>query len=122
MNRARFLLPPPAWGHRCKEREKPCIGRAEESHCGTERPHIGAQARHVASFAVSRPTLAARGEERERGRDVGQVGKKGIPGEARVKGRVPVRVAAGQCNQVQRAAFKPARGGAFEGTRLAPFL
>jgi hypothetical protein len=27
-----------------------------------------------------------------------------------------------KCNQVQRTAFKPAGGVAFEGTRIAPFL
>jgi len=70
------LFYPTGAGPWLQGKRKAARRRAEESHCGTERPHVGAQSRHVPSFAVSRPTPAAPGEERQHGRDVGQVGKK----------------------------------------------
>jgi hypothetical protein len=82
MNRARYFYPQRR-GPWLQVTRKAARRRAEESQCGTERPQVGAQARHVASFAVSRPTLAVPGEERQRGRNVGQVGKKATPRSAR---------------------------------------
>ncbi len=68
-------------GDDCEEKRNAARRRAEESQFGTERPRVGAPSRHVATFAVSRPILACPAEERHRGREFGQVGKR-LPGGA----------------------------------------